>query len=147
VNERPTRFDAKPTRVRDLVLATACTLAVLTYAQRQAFVAGMAYIQRDLRLDDREVGLLLAAWLVASGAFQLPGGLLVDRLGARHLLTILVVGWSLTLASVATVAFVPWQGWMTFGLLFPLRSLFGLFQAGGFPGLARVVATRRRGHA
>jgi MFS transporter, ACS family, glucarate transporter len=151
VNERPTRSDEKPTRVRDLVLAAACTLAVLTYLQRQAFVTGMSYIQRDLRLDDRHIGLLLAAWLAAYGAFQLPGGLLGDRLGARHLLTLLVVGWSLTLAAVATIALVPWQGWLPFALLFALRCLFGLFQAGGFPGLARVVAdwvpTRRRGYA
>src|SRR5262245_59221765 len=91
VNERPTRSDEKPTRVRDLVLAAACALAVLTYVQRQAFVAGMSYIQRDLRLDDREIGILLAAWLAAYGVFQLPGGLLGDRLGARQLLTALVV--------------------------------------------------------
>ncbi len=149
--EKPYRPDVKPTRVRDLVLAAGCLLAVLTYVQRQAFVTGMSYIQRDLRLDDREIGFLLAAWLIAYGVFQIPGGLLGDRLGARHLLTILVAGWSLTLAAVATIALVPRQGWLPFALLFALRSLFGLFQAGGFPGLARVVAdwvpTRRRGYA
>src|SRR5882724_4237332 len=127
VNESSTHFYEKPTRVRDLVVAAACTLAVLTYLQRQAFVTGMPYLQRDLRLDDREVGLLLAAWLFAYGAFQMPGGRLGDRLGARHLLTILVLGWSLTLAAVATVALVPPQGWVPFALLFVLRSLFGLF--------------------
>ena len=141
----------KPTRVRYLVLAAACTLAMLTYVQRQAFVTGMSYIQRDLRLDDREIGLLLAAWLAAYGIFQLPGGLLGDRLGARNLLTILVAGWSLSLAAVATITIVPRQDWMPFALLLTLRSLFGMFQAGGFPGLARVVAdwipTPRRGYA
>jgi sugar phosphate permease len=151
VNENPTPFEDKPTRVRHLVLAAACTLAVLTYLQRQAFVTGMSYIRTDLQLDDRQIGFLLAAWLVAYGAFQLPGGLLGDRLGARHLLPLLVAGWSLTLAAVATLALVPQQGWLPFALLFALRSLFGLFQAGGFPGLARVVAdwvpTRRRGYA
>jgi sugar phosphate permease len=151
LNDRPTPNAEKPTRLRDLVLAAACTLAVLTYLQRQAFVTAMSYIQRDLRLDDTEVGLLLAAWLVAYGAFQIPGGLLGDRLGARHLLTLLVVGWSLTLAAVASLALAPSQGWMPFALLLALRLLFGLFQAGGFPGLARVVAdwipTRQRGFA
>jgi MFS transporter, ACS family, glucarate transporter len=151
VTDSPTPFEEKPTCVRHLVLAAACTLAVLTYLQRQAFVTGMSYLKSDLRLDDRQVGFLLAAWLIAYGAFQLPGGLLGDRLGARHLLTLLVAGWSLTLAAVATIALVPRQGWLPFALLFALRSLFGLFQAGGFPGLARVIADwvpiRRRGYA
>ena len=39
-----------PTRVRYLVLATACSLAVLTYVQRQGFVAGTPYIKADLGL-------------------------------------------------------------------------------------------------
>jgi len=38
---------------------------------------------------------ILLVWLIAYGAFQVPGGLVGDRLGARHLLTILVLGWSL----------------------------------------------------
>ncbi len=150
-NEGLARLEKRPTRVRDLVLAAACVLAMLTYVQRQAFVTGMSYIQRDLRLDDTELGILLAAWLTAYGLGQVPGGLLGDRLGARHLLTLLVVGWSVTLAAVAVIALVPGQGWLPFALLLALRLLFGLFQAGGFPGLARVVAdwvpTQRRGYA
>jgi len=131
----------RPTHVRYAVLAIACALAVLTYVQRQGFVAGTPYIQRDLRLDDVQMGLLLAGWLVAYGIFQVPGGLLGDRLGSRHLLTILVLGWSTVLASVALIALLPAEGWLAFPLLFVLRFLFGSFQAGGFPALARVIAT------
>jgi MFS family permease len=54
--------------------------------------------------------------------------------------TLLVSGWSLTLAGVAVIAFVPGGGWLPFALLLVLRFLFGAFQAGGFPGLARIVA-------
>src|SRR5205807_267516 len=125
----------RPTRVRYLVLAAACTLAILTYIQRQGFVSGTPEIGRYLRLDDEQMGRLLAVWLVAYGLFQVPGGLLGDRLGARHLLTILVLGWSLVLASVAVVAVLPADGWLAFPLLLGLRFLFGAFQAGGFPGL------------
>jgi sugar phosphate permease len=125
--------------VRYLVLAVACSLAVLTYVQRQGFVAGTPYIQTDLKLDDVQMGFLLAGWLVAYGLFQVPGGLLGDRIGARLLLTILVVAWSIVLAAVAVIAVFP-AGWLAFALLFALRSLFGALQAGGFPGLARVVA-------
>jgi sugar phosphate permease len=136
----PALAAAPPTRVRYLVLAAACGLAVLTYVQRQGFVAGTPYLQHDLGLDDEDLGWLLSAWLVAYGAFQVPGGLLGDRLGARHLLTILVLGWSLILGAVALTAALPAGGWLPFALILIFRFLFGMFQAGGFPGLARVVA-------
>src|SRR5690349_21372144 len=77
---------AAPTRVRHLVLATACSLAVLTYVQRQGFVASTPYIKGDLHFSDEQMGYLGSVWLVAYGAFQVSGGLLGDRLGARHLL-------------------------------------------------------------
>jgi sugar phosphate permease len=66
------------------------------------------------------------------------------------LLTILVLGWSTALASVALIALFP-AGWFAFATLFVLRFLFGAFQAGGFPGLARIIAdwipARQRGFA
>jgi sugar phosphate permease len=126
--------------VRYQVLAVACTLAVLTYVQRQGFVAGTPYIKKDLGLDDEQMGYLASVWLVAYGLFQVPGGLLGDRLGARHLLTILVLAWSLTAGAVALTALLPPGGWLAFAALLALRFLFGAFQAGGFPGLARVIA-------
>src|SRR5260370_31480227 len=93
----------RPTLVRYQVLAVACSLAVLTYVHRQGFVAGTPYIQADLALDDEYMGYLLSGWLVAYGAFQVPGGWLGDRIGARHLLTVLVLGWSLLLGAVALI--------------------------------------------
>lgn len=147
----PTTPAPRATRVRYLVLAVACSLAVLTYVQRQGFVAGTPYIKQDLGLDDEQMGYLASVWLVAYGLFQVPGGLLGDRLGARRLLTVLVLGWSLTAGAVALTAALPPGGWVAFAALVVLRFLFGAFQGGGFPGLARVIAdwvpARRRGFA
>jgi sugar phosphate permease len=86
------------------------------------------------------MGYLASVWLVAYGLFQVPGGLLGDRLGARHLLTILVLGWSVTAGAVALTAGLPPGAWLVFAVLVVLRFLFGGFQGGGFPGLARVIA-------
>src|SRR5262245_52042458 len=97
----------RPTRVRYQVLAAACSLAVLTYVQRQGFVAGSPYIKSDLALDDEQMGYLASAWLVAYGLFQVPGGLLGDRLGGRHLITALVLCWSVTAGAVALTAALP----------------------------------------
>jgi sugar phosphate permease len=141
----------RPTHVRYQVLAVACSLAVLTYVQRQGFVAGTPYIKADLDLDDEHMGYLASVWLIAYGLFQVPGGLLGDRLGARRLLTMLVLGWSLLVGAVALTAALPPGGWLVFTALVVLRFLFGGLQAGGFPGLARVIAdwmpARQRGLA
>src|SRR5262245_54380478 len=148
---RPALDQAAPTRVRYVVLAVACSLAVLTYVQRQGFVACTPYIQEDLELDDKQMGYLTAVWLVAYGLFQVPGGLLGDRFGARHVLTILVLGWSLMVGLSALTATLPPGGWLVFACLMVLRFLFAGFQAGGFPVLARVIAdwmpTPQRGFA
>src|SRR5262249_25881433 len=142
---------SRPTRVRYVVLAVACSLAVLTYVQRQGYVAATPYIGPDLKLDKEKIGYLAAIWLIAYGLFQVPAGLLGDRLGARHLLTLLVVCWSVTVAAISITAALPPGTWVTFGSLLALRFLFGMFQAGGFPGLARVIAdwvpARQRGFA
>ena len=58
----------------------------------------------------------------------------------RHLLTLLVLGWSLTLLVVALTVFLPPGSWLALVVLLALRFVFGGFQAGVFPGLARVVA-------
>jgi MFS transporter, ACS family, glucarate transporter len=131
---------AKPTFVRYQVLAVACSLAILTYLQRQGFIAATPYIKQDLGLHDDQMGYFLAVWLVAYGIFQVPGGLIGDRIGARHLLSLLVLGWSLTLLAVALTAFLPAGSFLALAVLLALRFIFGGFQAGVFPGLARVVA-------
>jgi sugar phosphate permease len=141
----------RPTNVRYQVLAVGCTLAVLTYIFRLGFTAGLPDIKEQLELDKEQAGYLTAAFLVAYAVFQVPGGLLGDRLGGRHLLTILVLAWSALTAAVALVVFLPAGTNWPFGLLLVLRFLFGMFQAGGFPVWARVVADwfplRERGAA
>jgi len=131
---------ATASRVRYRVLAFACALAVVTYIQRIGFSAGAPELKRSLGLDDAQVGYLMSAFLVAYGCFQVPGGLLGDRLGARRVLTILVLGWSLLTAAVAVAGLLPPAAGLPFVFLLVDRALFGLFQAGGFPALGRVVA-------
>jgi MFS transporter, ACS family, glucarate transporter len=129
-----------PSRVRYRVLALACALAVVTYIHRIGFAVGAPAIKKSLDLDDAQVGYLMAAFMGAYGSFQVPGGVLGDRFGGRHVLTILVLEWSLATAAVALAALVPGALALPFVFLLVLRFLFGMFQAGGFPTLGRVIA-------
>jgi MFS transporter, ACS family, glucarate transporter len=131
---------AAPSGVRYRVLALACALAVVTYIHRLGFSTGAPEIKRSLGLDDQQVGYLMAAFLVAYGLFQMPLGLLGDRFGGRHVLTLLVVGWSLLTAAVAVAILLPQGRDVPFVFLLIVRFLFGGFQAGGFPVLGRIIA-------
>jgi MFS transporter, ACS family, glucarate transporter len=131
---------AAATRVRYRVLALACILAVVTYIHRLGFSVAAPEIKRSLGLDDAQIGYLMAAFLVAYGCFQVPGGLLGDRLGGRRVLTILVIAWSLLTGAVALAVVLPRVVAVQFAFLLAMRFLFGMFQAGGFPVLGRVMA-------
>ncbi len=130
---------SKPTRVRYGVLAVLCAVSLVTYVDRLGFAIGAPYLKKDLGFNDLEIGYLFSAFFWAYGAFQILGGWLGDRLGSRHLLTILVLGWSLTTGALALVVYVPGhQAQLWF--LIALRFAFGVFQAGGFPVLSRINA-------
>src|SRR5438132_7009038 len=129
-----------PSRVRYQVLAFACVLAVVTYIQRLGFSSAAPAIKKSLGLYDDHMGYLATAFLVAYGLFQVPGGLLGDRLGGRHILTLLVLGWSLLTAAVALTVLLPADVALCFTFLLVLRFLFGAFQAGGFPVIGRIMA-------
>src|SRR5688572_9592051 len=97
-------------RVRYGVLAAACSVALITYVHRQGFAVGAPELKHDLRLSDGQMGGLIAAFFLAYGGFQVLGGWLGDLLGSRHLLTILVFGWSLVTGMLALVVYVPGLG-------------------------------------
>jgi MFS transporter, ACS family, glucarate transporter len=130
----------RESRVRYQVLAFACALAVVTYIHRIGFVVGAPVIGASLRLSQTQVGYMMLAFQVAYGLFQVPGGLLGDRLGGRRVLTILVLGWSLSTAALGFAAVLPSVLLLPLAFLLVMRFVFGMLQAGGFPTLGRVVA-------
>jgi sugar phosphate permease len=136
--EHATVSATRPTRVRYQVLAAGCSVAVVAYIHRVGFATATTEIKSELCLSSQDIGFLMTAFLLAYGGFEVPGGLLSDRFGVRHLLTILVLGWSLTTGGISLVALLP--GLMAaFYVLWILRFLFGMFQAGGFPALSRMM--------
>jgi sugar phosphate permease len=130
----------RPSTVRYQVLGFACALAVVTYIHRLGFSTGAPEIKRSLGFDDEQVGYLMAGFLAAYGLFQVPLGLVGDRLGARHVLTVLVLAWSFLTGAVALAVLLPPNVKLQFAFLFVIRILFGAFQAGGFPVLGRTMA-------
>ncbi|MBI4601290.1 MAG: MFS transporter [Planctomycetes bacterium] len=137
---------ARSTHVRRGVLAMTCTLAAVSYIHRAGFATAGTYLRDDLGLTGEQYGAVMTAFLVAYGLFEVPWGFIGDRLGARHALTAAALGWSLLTGAVGLVAVaasLPASAGpilTPFALLLVLRFLFGAFQAGAFPVIARVMA-------
>ena len=147
MDERP----ARPTRVRYQVLATACSLAVITYIHRVGFATASAEFKVPLGLSDTHLGYMMAAFMIGYGLFEIPWGFLGDRLGVRNILAAIILGGSTLTACLALVGFLPRNVALLVSSLVLLRFLFGAFQAGTFPSLSRMMAdwmpTTERGSA
>jgi len=132
--------DAPATRVRYRVLAAACALAIITYIHRAGFQSNSSELLADLRMDVRDLGAMTVAFMLAYGMFEVPWGRLGDRFGARDLLVLIALGGSLMTAGVALAVRLPSVYALQLGFLLALRFLFGMFQAGTFPILSRLIA-------
>jgi MFS family permease len=116
--------------VRYGVVAFAVTLAVITYIDRVAIMKAAEAIQGDLKLTDRQMGLVLGIFAWTYGAFEVPWGTLGDRIGARAILLRIVTCWSLFTAAT---------GWCwNFASLLVTRALFGAGEAGCFSNITKT---------
>src|SRR5262245_54607698 len=84
-----------PTRVRFIVLAFICTLSLITYLDRICIMRIAPDLQRDLKIDGEQMGLVFSAFLLGYTIFEVPGGRMGDRWGSRRVLTRIVLWWSL----------------------------------------------------
>jgi MFS family permease len=142
-----------PTRARYGVLGFACSLALLTYLDRICIMQAKESIQADLGFDDKEMGLIFAAFIVGYLLLEVPGGWMGDRWGSRRVLAGIVLAWSLFTALTGCVwPFVLDSGLQVGGgsfaiplmlnsltALLLIRFLFGLGEAGAFPNITRVI--------
>ena len=70
--------------------------AFLSYLLRSNISVAQQFMARDLSLSDIQVGYIFTAFLVAYTIFQVPAGVLGDRLGPRAVLFATGVGWAVT---------------------------------------------------
>ncbi len=126
------RVDATPSRVRYGVVGFALSLAVLSYIQRVAISQAATPIAHDLHLDKQQLGAVLGAFGLSYALFEVPMGLLGDRLGARRVLVQVVLAWS----AFTALTGAAWN----LSSLWVIRFLFGAGEAGCFPNLTRMLS-------
>src|SRR6185437_1850533 len=125
------------------VLGLLCVMYAITYVDRVNVSTAASVFQRELHFTSMQVGLVFSAFAYPYLVFQIIGGWVSDRFGARR--TLLVCGLLWALATVLTG--------MAVGLLSLLaaRLLLGFGEGATFPAASRAmsrwVPRERRGFA
>lgn len=121
----------RPSRTRYLVVALIATGAISLYITRHVFAVTNELIQEDLFLGSTAMGRVMGLFSLGYLLFQVPGGWLGHKLGARSGLAALSVVWSLlTLATAFVHSLLPLE---------IVRFLFGAAQAGFVPITAKII--------
>jgi MFS transporter, ACS family, glucarate transporter len=128
--ELSTLIPAVPYRYRVLVLL--CSLTTLTYLDRICISIVGVRIKTELSLSNEQFGWVLASFALAYALFEIPSGVLGDRIGPRALFIRIVLWWSF---------FTAVTGLAT-GLvsLIVIRFLFGMGEAGTYPNCLITIS-------
>ena len=126
------RVTQRPTRVRYWVIFFAVTLSIVTYIDRVALSLSRGRVAADLHLSDSQMGLVFGAFAVAYALFEIPSGLLGDRMGPRRVLMRIVIWWS----AFTALTGAAWN----FLSLYLTQLLFGAGEAGCFPNITRAFS-------
>lgn len=120
---------SRSTHVRYVVLGLTFLAYMITYMDRQVLSVARPVISSELKISLLMMGNITFAFRIAYTVFQIPGGWLGDRFGARKGLAAVVTWWS---------AFTALTGmaWNAVSML-TIQTFFGMGEAGAFP-----IATR-----
>jgi sugar phosphate permease len=132
-NASDTERGPQPTWVRYEVAAASVLMAFMLYLDRVCLgeIVKSESFRADFAFPKEEIGGVLGAFFFTYALAQIPAGWASDRWGARRMLTLYIVGWSLM------TALTGWVSSLT-GLLLA-RLLCGVAQAGAYPTSGGVI--------
>jgi sugar phosphate permease len=125
------RMSARRSMGRWYILVLISLMYLITYLDRVNISAAAPVIGKEFGFDKITMGVIFSAFVWAYAMFQVPGGWLGDRFGPRNILTILIGYWSVMTAATGVAS-----GAASFMVL---RFLFGIGEAGAFPGATRAM--------
>ncbi|WP_194775364.1 MFS transporter [Pararhodonellum marinum] len=106
-------------------------LSMLVLVDRIGISVAKEPMTEALGLSDKQFGWVLSIFALGYALFQTPFGMLADRFGPRKILTMVVSLWSIFTALTGAVT--------QFVSLMVVRFLFGVGEAGAYPGMAKAI--------
>jgi MFS family permease len=119
-------------KYRHRVLILLFFLSIITYLDRVCISVAGPRMQNELGITPDRWGWVVGAFTLSYAIFEIPTGAMGDRLGARAILTRIVIWWSLFTSLTGFVS--------TFAVLLLVRFMFGAGEAGAYPNSASVVS-------
>jgi len=116
-----------PTSIRHRIIGVTMLMAFILYLDRICMgeIVKSVSFNSELHLTRDQIGSILSSFFFAYALLQVPAGWASDRFGARPMLTLYIVLWSL---------FTMMTGFMSsFGGLLIARLLCGVSEAGAYP--------------
>jgi MFS transporter, ACS family, D-galactonate transporter len=139
--ERPSR--AATTHVRYSILAVIIIAVSINYMDRANLSIAAPIVEKDLHISVVEMGLIFSAFSWTYAALQIPGGLVLERVGARVTFGFAMIFWSIVTLCISLAT--------GFGSLLGLRLALGAAETPAFPAnnslVSRWFPTRERGLA
>lgn len=132
---------ASATKIRWFILTLLFLVSMVTYIDRVNISVTARQMMPAYGLTDQDMGVIFSSFVIGYAFFQIPGGWLADRWGARVVLTLALVWWSLCTAltaMAATTSLVSLVGLV--GALALVRGSLGVGEAVALPSFNRVVA-------
>ena len=121
----------RPSHVRYAVLGLTVAAYMITYMDRQILAVARPVIRDELNISLVMMGWITFSFRIAYALFQIPGGWLGDRFGARRALALVVTWWSIFTGLTA-------MAWSAVSMLV-IQVFFGV---AGKPGLSPLPRDR-----
>jgi len=118
---------------RNLILALLFLGWSLGNLDRYIMNYAVVSITGDLSLDASSTGIILSAFFLGYAIMQIPGGWLADKFGAKRVLLMAVIMWSIFTGLTA----VAWS----LTAMIVIRFLFGIGEGGFQPASSKIIAT------
>jgi ACS family glucarate transporter-like MFS transporter len=127
-------------RIRWRIFGLLFTLGLIAYAQRTSVTIAAEQMMPDLHLTQLQIGWIEQAFVIGYALFQLPGGLIGQRVGARVAFTAFgLVAFAAIMVTPVAPEFLG--GAALFAVLVAAQFFLGAAQGGVFPVSSGVFET------
>jgi MFS family permease len=132
----------KPTNFQWFALILLTISVGINYLDRGNLSVALSHIQRDVHLNQDQLGLLGTAFFLSYSLFQLVAGKLIDKFNVNWVYAAGYLLWSGATALIGITRDFSLFGWTlnSFAVLFCLRLVLGVGESVAYPSYSKIIS-------